>query len=176
MSIRVFYWVLLGLVSEANAVWCTVGEVYYDYNDPRCIIPNSEPERTDYLKKYGNKNSPDAVFKSFNGQNTNENTSPLLKPPSPISVTPLPPPSPFIRLFNTLTYCRTISDAVGGSYRIEESCRERESESLNQLKEMNLPDRVFRYCESIGRAVGGSYRIMKSCVERELESKKNIGN
>lgn len=71
--------------------------------------------------------------------------------------------------FDTKTYCRKIGDTVGGSYQIEETCRDEEAEALRKLTSREIPDRLLR-CSRIGETVGGSYQIMETCVEQETES------
>lgn len=73
--------------------------------------------------------------------------------------------------FDINSYCRTVADAVGGSYQIEESCRNMEDDARRNLAQMSIPPRVEKYCYEVASAVGGSYQIMESCVNMELEAK-----
>ena len=76
--------------------------------------------------------------------------------------------------FSTSSYCKEVSDAVGGSYQIEEGCMENEEESIQALQSMDIPDRVMNYCTEVAEAVGGSYQILHGCVQNELESKGRL--
>jgi len=73
--------------------------------------------------------------------------------------------------FDTNGYCAQVASVGGGSYSIEASCREMESEARNQLSSRSIPDRVLNYCEKVARVSGdGSYSIMNSCVDMELSA------
>lgn len=72
------------------------------------------------------------------------------------------------------TYCEGVADAVGGSYQIEEMCREQEQDAKARIFKMNIPPRIKKYCEEVGQAVGGSYQIMESCIQQELEAKSRM--
>ncbi|WP_036244148.1 hypothetical protein [Methylobacter tundripaludum] len=76
--------------------------------------------------------------------------------------------------FDISNYCRQVSDAVGGSYQIEEACRQQELEAQASLSRKQMPQRVEKYCREVGQAVGGSYQIMDACVEQELAAKARL--
>lgn len=76
--------------------------------------------------------------------------------------------------FGIYGYCRQVSDAVGGSYQIEEACRQQEREAQASLSRKQMPPRVEKYCREVGKAVGGSYQIMNACVEQELAAKARL--
>ena len=73
--------------------------------------------------------------------------------------------------FDTAAYCRTVSEAVGGSYQIELTCREQEASARNRIQRTTIPDRVYTYCTRGAQAIGGSYQILESCIEQELKAK-----
>jgi len=77
--------------------------------------------------------------------------------------------------FDINMYCRRVANSVGGSYQIEQICREEELKAKRALERMFIPERIKRYCSRVAKAVGGSYQIMKTCVEQELEAKKQLG-
>ena len=79
-------------------------------------------------------------------------------------------PSASIPVYDTKAYCRKIADTIGGSYQIEETCRNEEAEALVKLNSRTIPDRILRYCSQIGQTIGGSYQIMETCVEQESEA------
>lgn len=76
--------------------------------------------------------------------------------------------------FDTEAYCRKIGDTAGGSYEIEETCRNEESRALSQLNSESIPARTLEYCSRIGDTAGGSYVIMQTCVEQEEESASHL--
>ncbi len=76
--------------------------------------------------------------------------------------------------FDTVSYCRQVADAVGGSYQIEEACRQQEKEAQASLSRKQIPPRVEKYCREVGQAVGGSYQIMNACVDQELAAKARL--
>lgn len=76
--------------------------------------------------------------------------------------------------FDIAGYCRQVSDAVGGSYQIEEACRQQEREAQASLSRKQIPSRIEKYCKEVGQAVGGSYQIMNACVEQELAAKARL--
>lgn len=76
--------------------------------------------------------------------------------------------------FDIEKHCREVSKAVGGSYRIEQSCRDRAREAKRQIEAMDISPEIERHCARVAEAVGGSYAIMKSCIEREVEAKANL--
>lgn len=69
------------------------------------------------------------------------------------------------------SYCRQVSNAVGGSYQIEEACRQQEREAQANLSRARPPARIEKYCREVGQAVGGSYQIMDACIQQELAAK-----
>lgn len=77
--------------------------------------------------------------------------------------------------FSIDSYCQAVSEAGGGSYQIEEKCREMENDSMRNLESMEAPNRVMKYCTEVAQAGGGSYQILETCINMELESKSNIG-
>lgn len=76
--------------------------------------------------------------------------------------------------FDISGYCKKVSDSVGGSYQIEQACRDQERENQMQLAQMKIPPRVDKYCQRVAQSVGGSYQIQFACVEQELEAKGKL--
>jgi len=76
--------------------------------------------------------------------------------------------------FDIKSYCRQVSDAVGGSYQIEETCRQQERDAQASLSRKQIPSRVEDYCRRVGEAIGGSYQIMNVCVDQELAAKGRL--
>ena len=76
--------------------------------------------------------------------------------------------------FDINGYCRQVADAVGGSYQIEETCRQQERQAQANLSRKQIPSRVENHCRNVGQAVGGSYQIMDTCVEQELAARARL--
>ena len=76
--------------------------------------------------------------------------------------------------FSMSSYCKEVSEAVGGSYQIEQGCMENEKSSFNDLSRMDVPERIISYCTEVANAVGGSYQILHGCVQNELEAKGQL--
>jgi hypothetical protein len=76
--------------------------------------------------------------------------------------------------FDINSYCRQLSDAVGGSYQIEKACREQEYDAQSKISSMSVPSRIKSYCNEVGQAVGGSYQIMEACIQQELQAKSSL--
>ncbi len=72
------------------------------------------------------------------------------------------------------SYCQKVSEAVGGSYQIEKTCRTQEYHAQSKINSMSVPSRIKNYCEEVGQSVGGSYQIMKTCIEQELNAKNSL--
>lgn len=70
-------------------------------------------------------------------------------------------------------YCHRLSSSAGGSYMIENSCREQERESRNNLIAMQIPEKTYTYCRRLGNVSGGSYMLMESCCKMEIEARNN---
>lgn len=79
-----------------------------------------------------------------------------------------------LNAFDTNSYCRQVADSVGGSYVIEETCREQEYEARSNINSMSVPSRIENYCREVAQAIGGSYVIMKTCIQQELEAKGRL--
>jgi hypothetical protein len=76
--------------------------------------------------------------------------------------------------FDINGYCRQVANAVGGSYQIEETCRQQEYQAQANLSRKQIAPRVENYCREVGQAVGGSYQIMLTCVQQELAAKARL--
>lgn len=73
--------------------------------------------------------------------------------------------------FNTQSYCRSIGDAVGGSYEVELGCQHDEQITLRELQEMAIPKRVAHYCTSVANSIGGSYQVFLDCSKDEIRAR-----
>lgn len=76
--------------------------------------------------------------------------------------------------FDIEQHCAKVAASVGGSYQIEQNCRNKARESKRVLENMSIPPEIERNCERIAASVGGSYTIMKHCIEREIAAKTNL--
>jgi hypothetical protein len=76
--------------------------------------------------------------------------------------------------FDINAYCRTVADSVGGSYQIEEACREMEADSARKYRNMSVEPKVDQYCTEVAEAIGGSYQILEGCIEQESASRDRM--
>lgn len=76
--------------------------------------------------------------------------------------------------FDVKVYCGKVAEVSGGSYQIEETCREQENEALRKIDSMNTPKKIATYCRKVGQTVGGSYAIMLTCINQEIEAKGRL--
>lgn len=77
-------------------------------------------------------------------------------------------------IYDMKKYCADVGETAGGSYEIEQTCREQEKKSQNNLSYLSVPKRVATYCQNVGQYAGGSYQIMETCIENELKAKKQL--
>lgn len=103
-------------------------------------------------------------------QEKNEVSEWLSKPDSK----PVAAPASDFKMFDIEAHCKQVSQAVGGSYQIEQTCRDSERRDKVLLNGMTIPPEIAAHCGEVGRAVGGSYQIMLTCVERETKAKANL--
>lgn len=76
--------------------------------------------------------------------------------------------------YDVARYCRRMSDTVGGSYSIEKNCREREEAAWDDVRQMDIPERIRSYCNSMAVVVGGSYLTYRTCADRELDAASQL--
>lgn len=76
--------------------------------------------------------------------------------------------------FDINGYCRQVANAAGGSYQIEEMCRQQERQAQASLSRKQVPSRAENYCREVGQAAGGSYQIMDMCVQQEVAAKERL--
>jgi hypothetical protein len=69
------------------------------------------------------------------------------------------------------TYCRALSKAKGGDYRIEEECLIEEYQAEKSITSMQVPLETEQKCRKIAKDAGGSYKIMEQCFQKELKDK-----
>lgn len=76
--------------------------------------------------------------------------------------------------YDITAYCQKVSQAIGGSYQIEQTCREEERKAQSNIARMSVPSQVSSYCQQVGQAVGGSYQILETCISEELKAKTRL--
>jgi len=76
--------------------------------------------------------------------------------------------------FNIENHCREVSQFVGGSYQIEQNCRNNERKAKEQLSAEPIPPEIEKHCAEVAEFVGGSYQLMMSCVKNETKAKANL--
>lgn len=80
----------------------------------------------------------------------------------------------FAHSFDIKAHCREVSEFAGGSYQIEESCRQMENESKKNIAKMSVPARIMKHCTEVAEYAGGSYQILESCIKMEQEAKSRL--
>ncbi len=68
-------------------------------------------------------------------------------------------------------YCRNLSKAKGGDYRVEEYCLIDEYQAQQNIKSMQVPSETEQKCRKIAQDAGGSYQAMEKCIQKELKDK-----
>lgn len=76
--------------------------------------------------------------------------------------------------YDTASYCKGVSDAIGGSYVIEKSCMEEENSAKHRIDGITIPTRVSNYCDNIAKTIGGSYVIAESCIKEEINARNSM--
>ena len=69
------------------------------------------------------------------------------------------------------TYCRNLSKAKGGDYRIEEECLIEEYQAQTTITSLQVPTETAQKCRKIAQDAGGSYQVMEKCIQKELNDK-----
>ena len=69
------------------------------------------------------------------------------------------------------TYCRNLSKAKGGDYRVEEYCLIYEYQAQQNIKSMQIPSATEKKCRKIAQDAGGSYQVMENCIQEEMKDK-----
>jgi hypothetical protein len=75
-------------------------------------------------------------------------------------------------------YCHNMAESTGGSYVIEQGCRQQEVDAWRELSSARqagqIPDDIYRYCT--GAPFGDSYMMSAGCVKQEVEAKQSLGS
>jgi hypothetical protein len=71
--------------------------------------------------------------------------------------------------FDVEGHCEEVSQVVGGSHQIFNTCVQSEQRAYNALKPQwpNISGRIRGQCQEVAEVIGGSYEIMQSCVQSE---------
>ena len=80
--------------------------------------------------------------------------------------------------YDIKAYCKNVANVSGGSYAIEESCRQMEADARLRVeaRRAGVPKRVMAYCDRVAViGGGGSYAMLDSCIDMELQAKRNMG-
>lgn len=76
--------------------------------------------------------------------------------------------------FDIEKHCRDVSQFAGGSYQIEQGCRNNERKAKEQLGVEPIPPEIKKHCAEVAEFAGGSYQIMAGCVKNEIKAKANL--
>lgn len=66
-------------------------------------------------------------------------------------------------------HCEEVSQVVGGSHQIFNTCVQSEQRAYNALKSRwpSISLGIRSHCQDVAEVIGGSYEIMQSCVQSE---------
>jgi hypothetical protein len=76
--------------------------------------------------------------------------------------------------FDINAYCAQVAAAGGGSYMIEQGCREQEAAAQAELASRTIEPRILEYCTQVAQVSGGSYGILQGCVQMEERARDQI--
>lgn len=73
--------------------------------------------------------------------------------------------------FDTNAHCKQVANFAGGSYAIEESCRQQEASARRSVEGRKTEPRIMKHCTEVGKFAGGSYAIVDSCIDQEEQAR-----
>ena len=77
-------------------------------------------------------------------------------------------------VYDIAAYCKKLAAHGGGSYTVEASCIDMETDEKNTLEKMtDVPERILNQCAKLA-GFGGSYTVLRSCIDMELEAKSKL--
>ena len=97
-------------------------------------------------------------------------------PPAPKSEPAQPDGGQLSAEFDIGKHCKHIGSLpTGGSYTLEQTCRNQEREALRKLQGQSIPPEIEKHCAHLGSlSIGGSYSLMLTCVQQEIAAKNNL--
>ncbi|MYL22522.1 hypothetical protein GLV89_01725 [Halomonas alkaliantarctica] len=77
--------------------------------------------------------------------------------------------------FDVEGHCEQVSEFVGGSHEIYNTCIRSEQRAYNALKQKwpDVSGRIRYHCKEVAGFTGGSYEIMQTCVQNEQNAAGN---
>lgn len=71
--------------------------------------------------------------------------------------------------FDVEGHCEEVSQVVGGSHQIFNTCVQSEQRAYNALRSQwpGISRRIRSHCQEVAEVIGGSYEIMQSCIQGE---------
>lgn len=70
--------------------------------------------------------------------------------------------------------CKEVASIAGGSYQIEQNCRDNERKAQSQIDSESIPPEIKKHCQEVAEFAGGSYQIMLGCSKNEIKAKNNL--
>lgn len=84
------------------------------------------------------------------------------------------PEADALPVYDIKQYCSRVSENMGGSARIEKTCREQEKKAYVRLQEMETAPKPLRYCDKLAGNLGGSYHMLRICIEEEAAARQSL--
>lgn len=102
--------------------------------------------------------------------------APEARPPAPKHEPAQPDGGSLSSEFDIEKHCKHIGSLpTGGSYTLEQTCRNQEREALRKLQGQSIPPEIEKHCAHLGSlSTGGSYSLMLTCVQQEITAKNNL--
>lgn len=76
--------------------------------------------------------------------------------------------------FDIDKHCKEVATMAGGSYQIEQGCRNNERKAQAQIESESIPPEIKKHCQEVAEFAGGSYQIMLGCSKNEIKAKNNL--
>lgn len=76
--------------------------------------------------------------------------------------------------FDIEKHCKEVASFAGGSYQIEQGCRNNERKAQAQIDSESIPPEIKAHCQEVAEFAGGSYQIMMGCIKNEIKAKANL--
>ena len=84
---------------------------------------------------------------------------------------PAPAPGPALPAYDTEAYCAEVAKVSGGSYTIEQGCRDMEAGAHAALVTRAVEAKIMEYCDQVARIGGGSYSLLGGCIAMEEQAR-----
>ena len=73
--------------------------------------------------------------------------------------------------YDTEVYCAEVAKMSGGSYMIEQGCRDMEASAQALLEARTVEPKIMEYCDQVAQFSGGSYSLLDGCITMEEQAR-----